>query len=398
MCEQEQDKEQKSEHEQEQESSTNTPAKNRFGLSEWAGAFGDIGTFIPFAIGYIAIVGIDPLGILLTFGVFLIVSGLLYKTPFPVQPMKAIGGAAITQATLITPNILWGAGLFTGLFWLVIGLSGALKYITKIVSKPVVKGLLLGLGISFIMQGTTMMRTDIIIAVVALALALALSINKRIPAMFVILLFGIAVTVIKTPEIGQNLIAIPPAFRLPQFSLSTLTWNEILTGIFILAIPQIPLTLGNTVIGATSENNRLFPDRPVKESKVAISTGIMNLLSPVMGGVPVCHGAGGMASHVRFGAKTGGAVIILGSLLLLLGLFFSNSVILIFEMIPPSVLGVILIFAGLELAMSARDIGSEKSDFYILLFTAGFSLWNVGIGFLAGILLQLLVRIRLFKG
>jgi len=375
----------------------NTTPCNRYDRSEWAGAFGDLGTLIPFVIGYISILDIDPLGILLSLGVFLVVSGLYYKTPFPVQPMKAIGGAAITQATLITPNMVWGAGLFSGLFWLVIGLTGALKHITKLVSKPVILGIVLGLGISFIIQGISMMRSDWVIALIALVLTFVLLTNKRIPAMFILLIFGIAVTLIKTTGYWQDLISVRPGFQLPQFALTSLSWNDLLTGIFILAIPQIPLTLGNAVIATTAENNRLFPDRPVSEKKVAVSKGIMNLLSPVFGGIPVCHGAGGLASHVRFGAKTGGSIVILGSFLVLMGLFFSNSVLLIFGMMSTSVLGVILFFAGLELAMSARDVGSEKTDFYILLITAGFSLWNVGIGFLAGVLMQVLLKRKWLK-
>jgi len=372
-------------------------SRNRYGRAEWAGAFGDLGTFIPFIIGYIAIVGLEPSGILLTFGVFLIASGLYYKTPFPVQPMKAIGGAAITQAALITPNMVWGAGLFSGLFWLVLGLSGALKFISKAVSKPVIRGIVLGLGISFIMQGTALIRTDILISVIALVLTFAMLTNKYIPAMLVLLVFGMTVTIIRTPELLRDLAAIRPDLHLPQFALAALTWQELLTGIVILAIPQIPLTLGNAVIATTAENNRLFPDHPVSEKKVALSKGIMNLISPIFGGVPVCHGAGGMAAHTRFGARTGGSVIILGSGLLLMGLFFSGSVLLLFGMIPSSVLGVILFFAGLELAMSARDVGPDKSDFYILLITAGFSLWNVGIGFLAGLIAQELLKRKIFQ-
>jgi len=365
---------------------------NRYDRAEWAGAFGDLGTFIPFFIGYITVMNLDPTGILLTFGVFLIIVGLYYKTPFPVQAMKAIGGAAITQATLITPNMLWGAGLFTGLFWLVLGLSGALKFITKLVSKPVIRGIVLGLGISFIIQGIDFMRTDFAVSLIALALTFALLSSKRIPAMFVLLIFGITVTLARTPALWQEFASVRPNFQLPQFALNTLTWHELLTGIFILAIPQIPLTLGNTVVAATSENNRLFPDRTVSERKVAISTGIMNLISPIFGGVPTCHGSGGIAGHVRFGARTGGAVVIFGGFLLLLGLFFGNSVLFLFSMIPPSVLGVILFFVGLELAMTARDVGPEKTDYYVLLITAGFSLWNVGIGFLAGLIMQELVK------
>ncbi|MCL2678006.1 MAG: putative sulfate/molybdate transporter, partial [Clostridiales bacterium] len=360
---------------------------NRYDRSEWAGAFGDLGTLIPFIIGYIAILGIDPLGILFTFGLLLIVSGLYYKTPVPVQPMKAIGGAAITQAA--TPGMIWGAGLFTGLFWLVLGLSGALKFVSKIVSKPVIRGIVLGLGLSFVIEGTSLMRTDFLLAVIALALTFALLANKRIPAMFALLVFGIAIALIKTPGFLTELAAVRPEFRLPQFSLGALTGKELLAGIAILAIPQIPLTLGNAVIAVTAENNRLFHDRPVTEKKISVFQGLMNLVSPIFGGVPVCHGAGGMAGHVRFGAHTGGSLVILGGLLLILGLCFSDSVLLLFGVIPSCVLGVILFFAGLELAMSARDVGPAKSDYCILFVTAGFSLfWNVGIGFLAGLLMQ----------
>ena len=81
----------------------------------------------------------------------------------------------------------------------------------------------------------------------------------------------------------------------------------------------MPLTLGNAVIAITEENNRLFPDRPVNEGRIATSTGLMNIFSAGVGGVPMCHGAGGMAGHVQFGARTGGALVILGVVLLVDG-------------------------------------------------------------------------------
>ena len=370
---------------------------NRYNRSELAGAFGDLGTLIPFVIGYISILNLDPLGILIGFGLSLIISGLYYKTPFPVQPMKAIGGAAITQTAFVSANMVWSAGLFTGLFWLILGLSGALRFISKIASKPVIRGIVLGLGISFIIQGTTLMRTDFLIAIFALTLTFLLLTNKYIPAMLALLIFGVAVTLVKTPDSLRELSAIRPNFRLPQFSLGDFSMRELLSGIFILAIPQIPLSLGNAVIALTAENNRLFPDRLVSEKKVAVFQGLMNLMAPIFGGVPMCHGAGGMAAHYRFGARTGGSVVILGAILLVLGLFFSNSVLLLFGMIPSSVLGVIMFLAGLELAMSAHDVGPDKKDFYILLITAGFSIWNVGIGFLAGLIVQEMFKRNILK-
>lgn len=367
-------------------------AGNRFNATEWSGAFGDLGTFIPLVVGYISIMGLDPLGILVMFGVFLIASGLYFKTPFPVQPMKAIAGVAILQATVITPNMIWGAGLFTGLFWLIVGLSGALKQMSKIIRKPLILGLILGLGISFVMQGITFMRTDILISVMALMITFALMVNKKIPALLILLFFGIAAALVQNPELGGELRLITPGFRLPGFALGSLTLAEIGSGIVLLALAQIPLTLGNAVFVMTAQNNQLFPERPVTEKKVAISQGIMNLISPVFGGVPVCHGAGGMVSHVHFGAKTGGATIILGGVFLTLGLFFSDSVLLLFSMIPSSILGVILLFAGLKLATMSREIGNDKKDFYLMILTAAFSLWNIGIGFLVGLIAQELLK------
>jgi hypothetical protein len=103
-----------------------------------------------------------------------------------------------------------------------------------------------------------------------------------------------------------------------------MAWHDLVLGTLLIALPQLPLALGNAIIATTEENNRLFVGRQVTEEKVLISTGIMNLLAPSVGGVPMCHGTGGMAGHVRFGARTGRALIILGALMLVLAVFFSG--------------------------------------------------------------------------
>jgi hypothetical protein len=117
---------------------------NRFDRMEWAGAFGDLGTLVPFAVAYITLLGVDPYGLLLTFGVAKIAAGLYYRTPFPVQPMKAIGTVATTQAAqtfTITPGAVYGAGIVTGLVWLVLGVTGATKRVADFVSRPVAVGI-----------------------------------------------------------------------------------------------------------------------------------------------------------------------------------------------------------------------------------------------------------------
>jgi len=282
-------------------------------------------------------------------------------------------------------------------FLKIMGATGALNYLSKITSKPVIRGIVLGLGLSFIMEGIRMMKSDFLVAITALVIAFLLLTNKRIPAMFALIVLEIVAAIVRDPGLIRELSGIHFGFKLPQFALEQISWGDFIKGTLILGIPQVPLTLGNAVIAVVAENNRLFPQHPVTEKKIAVSQGLLNLISPIFGGIPMCHGAGGMAGHVRFGARTGGATIILGTLLLIVALCFSNSILLLFKIFPISVLGVILFFAGLELAVSARDVGKEKSDYYTLLVTAGFAIWNMGIGFLAGLVMQEMLKRKIFK-
>jgi hypothetical protein len=357
---------------------------------EWAGAFGDIGTLIPFVVAYITIVHVNPLGLLFMFGICKIAAGLYFRTPMPIQPMKAIGAAAISGG--ISPPALFGSGITTGLFWLVAGATGTIKWVTKLATKPVVRGIMLGLGLSFVVEGVRRMATAPLLAGIVLVLTYLLLSNPKIPAMFVLLVVGVVAAVIMNPQLLTELTKIRIGFKFPVFGLDGMTWKDVVKGTWLFTLPQIPLTLGNAVIAVVAENNELFPNRPVTEKKISMSQGIMNLIAPLFGGVPMCHGAGGMAGHVRFGARTGGALVILGSIVITIALFFSDSVSLIFRIFPNAVLGVILFFAGAELALVVRDIGNKKTDYYVMLIVAGFAMWNMGIAFVVGVILDNALR------
>jgi MFS superfamily sulfate permease-like transporter len=360
---------------------------NEYNRMELAGAFGDLGTFIPFVAAYITLNKMDPLGILVSFGVFKIFVGQYFKTPFPVQPMKAIGGMAIAHPETITHGMIWGAGIFTAAFWLVMGLTGAVSWLHKITAKPIIRGIMLGLGLSFVLEGIKMMADQPVVAVIALAGTFFLLSKERVPAMLILLAFGIIVAFMMNPLLGQEISQISIRFRIPGLYLDRIGWQDLIAGTLILGLPQAPLTLGNAIIGTAEENNELFPDRPAKVKTIAIDHGVMNIFSAAIGGIPLCHGAGGMAGHVRFGARTGGALVILGMIVLGLGLFFSDSVATIFKFFPPSILGVILFFTGLELASITKDIGNKRSDVYIMLVTGGLAMWNMGVAYLAGLAL-----------
>lgn len=364
--------------------------RNRFDRMEWAGAFGDLGTLIPFVAAYVGVLKVDPFGVLISFGAALVCCGLYYRTPFPVQPMKAIGAVAATQAAqtaTITTATVYGASVATGILWLLLGLTGAVRRVTSWVPRCLVIGIVLGLVIGFMLEGIRSMSSGWVVAGMALAGTLLLLTNRSVPAMFLLLLFGIVCGAIQRPELLRELASSSVGLRLPGLALVHLTVHDMLIGTVFLALPQLPLTLGNAIIAIREENNRLFPDRPITENGVATSTGLMNIGGALLGGVPMCHGAGGMAGHVAFGARTGGAPIILGTLLLLLGLFFSGSIQLIFGLFARPVLGVILFLTGAQLALGSCDFSKQKGERFITLVTAAFSLWNVGLAFLVGLLL-----------
>jgi predicted benzoate:H+ symporter BenE len=360
---------------------------NEYNRMELAGAFGDLGTFIPFVAAYITLNKMDPLGILVAFGVFKIFVGQYFKTPFPVQPMKAIGGMAIAHPETITHGIIWGSGIFTAIFWLVMGLTGAVSWLYRITAKPIVCGIMLGLGLSFVLEGIGMMKGQPFVAIIALAATFFLLSKEKVPTMLILLAFGTGVALVMNPALWREITQISVAFRMPEIYLNKIGWQDLVAGTLILGLPQAPLTLGNAIIGTAAENNELFPDRPAKVKTIAIDHGVMNIFSTAIGGIPICHGAGGMAGHVRFGARTGGALVILGVIVLILGLFFSDSMATIFKFFPPSILGVILFFTGLELASINKNIGSSRSDVYIMLVTAGIAMWNMGVAYLAGLIL-----------
>jgi predicted benzoate:H+ symporter BenE len=371
------------------EPTTVVASGNRFDRMEWAGAFGDLGTLIPFVVAYIGMVGMDPFGILFAFGVSLIVCGAYYRTPMPVQPMKAAGAVAATQAAqtaVITPAAVVGASLATGAIWLLLGLTGTARRVAALVPRFVVVGIVLGLGMAFMLEGVKMMASGWVVATIGLLGTLLLLTNRSIPAMFILLLFGAACGLIAEPSLLQKVSEATIEFRAPSFALSELTWRDFALGLVFLALPQLPLTLGNAIMATAEENNRLFPDRAVNENKLSSSTGLLNLFGASVGGIPMCHGAGGMAGHVAFGARTGGATIILGVILLLLALLLSGSVQTLFSILPKSVLGVILFITGAQLALGSCDFSRNKGERFITLVTAAFCIWNVGLGFLAGML------------
>jgi hypothetical protein len=363
----------------------------RVNLSEVAGAFGDLGTLIPFVVAYLAVVKLDPTSVLVAFGAAYVVMGVVYRTPMAVQPMKAIGAVAVSQSVplaLLTPATIQAAGLITAFIWTLLAVTGLARRVAALVPRQVTVGIVMGLGLSLMLNAVELMSRGWIVGAVLLAVAMMLLGRRNFLAMLVLLLVGAALAFIQDPTLAAKFAAVEVNPRLPTLGFSQIGWNELWIGATLLALPQVPLTLGNALIATVEQSNRVFPERPVTERRVALSTGLMNFWSAAIHGVPMCHGAGGMAGHVQFGARSGWAPVIIGSVLLISGLFFANAVALFFTAFPQPVLGVILFLAGAQLALGNCDLGHAKHQRFIALTTAALAIWHVGVAFVFGVLVD----------
>jgi MFS superfamily sulfate permease-like transporter len=237
------------------------------------------------------------------------------------------------------------------------------------------------------LEGANFMARGPLIAVVGALLTFSLVGRPRVPALIVLLGYGVALALALDENLVDDLATLTPQFRRPTFHIPPISWAEFATGALVLAVPQVALTLGNAIIATAEEHNSLFPNRRISVRVLALDHGLTNLLAAPLGGVPMCRGAGGMAGHIRFGARTGGALVILGLLLLAAALFYPDSIGTVFRLFPLPVLGVILFFGGMELAASVNGEPYTRTDRTVLVVTAGVALWNMGAAYVTGLVL-----------
>lgn len=368
----------------------NNQTKLRFDKQEFSGAFGDIGTDLPLILAMILAADLYVAGALIMFGVMQIATGIIYRMPMPAQPLKAMATLVIAQQ--IGGNVLLGAGLAIGVVMLILSLTGLLNKIATWIPKAVVRGLQLGLGISlcslafknYISADST---AGYILAGVAFILVLFFLDNRKYPASLLVIGLGIVYAIVF--KIDPGVVSHSLGFTLPAISVPSL--DDITRGFVLLALPQIPLSLGNSIIATRQVAKDLFPDRPeISIKKIGITYSIMNLINPFFGGIPTCHGSGGMVGHYTFGGRTGGSVVIYGSLYLLLGLFFAGGFHHLVQVFPLPILGVILFFEGISLSSLIRDMIDNRKNFVVAL-VVGVIAFGLPYGFVISMIVGCLI-------
>lgn len=331
----------------------------RFDRGELAGAVADLGVFVPIAVALIVKNGLSPTAVLLPAGLLYVVAGLVYRVPVPVQPLKAFGAIAIAQG-LSASDIAAGA-LLIGALFVVLGASGALDHVARIFPQPIIRGIQLSVGLLLCQLAWSLATATPtafadhaqpagwLVGATAAVIAAALVFRRR---GVTLVLVGLATLAVVLADHGRLALG-PSVLQVPSLSGATFA-----TAAIALVVPQLPLTFANSCLATADAAHTYFGPAAerVRPGRLAMSLGFANLIAGAIAGMPVCHGAGGMTAHRTFGACTGGAPIVMGVVLLVLGLTLGASLAALLAGFPVPILAGLLAVSGLLHIALLRDL------------------------------------------
>ena len=353
-----------------------------FNLRELAGSMGDFGTLFPLAVGLIAVNGLNPAGLFIMVGLVNLVTGLIYRLPMPVEPKKVVSVAAIAQQW--PASMVYASGLGLGLIWLVMPFTGLLRKIVVWTPLFVVRGIQVALGVLLAWQGLKMMLPLPWLGVLAIIIVFVFRRNRYAPAALVLMVLGVAILAWQGKLSAVTVAVTLPPLTVPNFS-------EVWQALLLAGFAQIPLSITNAIIATAALIRDYFPDKPVSERRLMLNMGFMNVIPSFFGGMPMCHGAGGLASQYYFGARTGGANILEGLLEIGLGLFLGQSLADLLAAFPMPLVGGMMFLVGFEMLKVIK--GLSGWGLRIALLTAAVcTVTNMAVGFGVGLAAAYLVQ------
>lgn len=350
-----------------------------------SGAVADLGTFVPLAAALVVVNGLDPGSLLLAAGMLVIAAGISFGVPFPVQPLKALAALAVAHGS--SPDTIHAAGLEIGLVLVLLATTGLADRMSSIFTKPVIRSLQFGVGCLLVVSAIKLARrppelfafspppASVIVLALATFLIVAVAAHRRWYAVSALLLAAATATtwLLVVPQLGSV------SVHLPQLAVPPLSVFG--SAFVLLVIPQLPLTYGNAVVGVSDLAREHFGDRArrVRPGAVALSCGLGNVVSALMGGMPMCHGSSGLSAHVRLGGQTAAMNLLLGSSFVVLGLGFSSQVLALFGLLPVWALAGFLAYAGIRHAMLVLDLRGARLGVAVAAGLAGIWAGNLAL-------------------
>ncbi|NLX50020.1 MAG: sulfate transporter [Methanospirillum sp.] len=310
-------------------------------LHEAAGAVGNFGTVLPLLFGVALATGILPGPALFFFGIWYAAAGLVYRQPIPIEPMKTIAVVAI--AGQATAGEIVAGGIILGALFLSLGLAGWIDPIVARIPVPVTRGVQLGLALMLARSAVTYGLADPVLAIVGLAAVGAFALVRHwhsVPDLSALLVLALGLGLV---ALGGGIST--PTVPLPRPVMPGL--EEWFPALIMLVLPQAVLTLTNSIAATELLASDLLP-RPPTAGLLSRMIGTMNLVSVPLGGIPMCHGAGGLAAQYRFGARTGWSNAIAGMVLVTIAVVAGTPTAI--ALFPTGLLAALLLAVALELA------------------------------------------------
>lgn len=351
----------------------------RIGVGEATGAVADLGVMVPLATALILVNGLDAGGVFVCAGLLVLGAGVVFRIPFPVQPLKALTAVAVAQQ--LSPGVIHAAGLEIAAVLLVLSIRHVADLVARVFTKSVVRGLQLGVGVLLVITSVKLVLDPpevfsgtpdapwpwILMLATFVGVVVAARTRHYWLALGVLAAGAATAALATSPHIGG------PSFSLPEVHLPPV--GAFASAFLLLVVPQLPLTFGNAVVAVNDLAHEYLGSAAsrVSPSRVCLSAGIGNTVSGLFGGMPMCHGAGGLTAHVRLGARTAGMNVILSGSLLVLGLFFAAQVPVILGLLPVWALAAFLAYAGLRHAWLVSDL--RGADLVLAVIAGGLGAW-----------------------
>lgn len=378
------------------------PARVSWPISRFdvAGAFGDIGVLFPIAIALITLNHLNATAVFLVAGLAYILGGWYFRVPMAVQPFKAV--AAISLALGLSPQEIASAGLLIGVLLAIIAVTNLAGVLARLFTLPVVRGIQLGLGLLLLREGirlifakqATLLWNNLSLVGWELALIAAIILavfmkSERFPAGLLLLGVGVAIGLCAYGAGLRNVEWHPIPLTVIHVNAPEL-WRVLP----LLVIPQFALTFGNSIVASENTARILYGDQAnrVTIRGLAGSIAVMNVASAVILASPLCHGSGGITAHFKFGARTPKSNYVIGAVCLLLAAI-GTAAVAVLRLIPVAVLGVFLIYVGIQHALYLRDI-VRRLPFLLIATAVGvvaLLTTNLMWGFLVGLVLQAII-------
>lgn len=286
---------------------------------EVTGALGDLGTFVPLAIGLIVTCGLSTSTVLIGAGAMYALVAVVYQIPIPMQPMKAV--TAIALANQLSPNVIATAALILGLCLLVLGRTGVLDQVAPLIPRWLVRGVQVAVGLALARVAITLIgdpppgfdQPSPMLWTVPAAIAVLAICSWRPTMILTILGVGVAAVILTTPDFN--------GFGPSPFTLPSIRGTSLLDALTLLVLPQLPLSITSSCVATSDAAHTYYGPRAHRAtpSRLATTIGIGNLMSAGIGAIPMCHGSGGVSAHHAFGARTWRAPAIIGAAMIFVG-------------------------------------------------------------------------------